>query len=241
MRIISKVYIIKNHRVFNNTVIAYKYITEQDRIFYCTINDTSAGDQTILHICTRIIFSRRHICDLCLDPWLLFKEIIADLRFQEIHICLIISLCCGNIVPVSIDLIAINSLKILISDENIIYKIMSSFLSSTLDQLDQLSSSDNINTCRYSIIRRNDWFLLKFFNPAVFIHAKHAKSLNLALILTGGTYNCNICPFRNMVFQNFIVIQFVDSITGSDHNIRFMTVLQECKILIDRICSSLIP
>ena len=65
--------------------------------------------------------------------------------------------------------------------------------------------------------------------------------LFLALILTGGAYNCNICPFRNMVFQNFIVIQFVDSITGSDHNIRFMTVLQECKILIDRICSSLIP
>ena len=241
MCIISKVYIIENYRVFDYTVIAYKYITEQNRILYGSVDNTSTGYQAVLYSCTRIIFCRWHVCNFGLDCRFLFKEIITDLWFQEIHICLIISLCSRDVIPVGIDLISINSLQILISDENIIYKIMSSLLGRTLDQLNQLSSADDIDTCRHSVIRRNNRFLLKFLNPAVFIHTKNTKSLNLALILACGTYNGNVCTFRNMILQNFIVIQLVDSIAGSNYNIRFMAVLKESQILINRISSSLIP
>ena len=118
---------------------------------------------------------------------------------------------------------------------------MSSLLGGTFDQLDQLSPADDIDTCRHCIIRRNNRFLLKFLDPAVLIHAEDTKSLNLTLILACGTYNGNVCTFCNMILQNFIVIQLVDSIAGSNYNIRFMAVLKESQILINRISSSLIP
>ena len=225
MRIISKIYVIKDHRVFDHTVISYKYITEQNRVLHGSVDDTSAGYQTVLHSCTRIVLSRRYICDLGLDRRLLFEEIVPDFRFQEIHVCLIISLCSRDIIPVVIDLISVNPLQIFVTDKNIIYKIMPSFLGSTLDQFDQLPSSDDIDTSRYCIIGGNDRFLFKFLDPTVLIHAENTKSFNLALILACSTYNGNICPLCDMILQDFIVIQLLDSITGSDHHIGFMTVL----------------
>ena len=60
---------------------------------------------------------------------------------DEIHICLIICFCCGDIAPVCVNLISIDSLKILVADQNILCKIMSAFQRSSLDQLCLLYTS----------------------------------------------------------------------------------------------------
>ena len=80
-------------------------------------------------------------------------------------------------------------------------------------QFDQLSSSYYINTCRHSIIRRNNRFFLKLLNPAVIIHADHAKPLYFALISALCTHNRNISSFGNVEFQHLIIIQFINSIS----------------------------
>ena len=56
---------------------------------------------------------------------------------------------------------------------------------------------------------------------------KNTKSLNQALILACSTYNGNICPLCDMILQDFIVIQLVDSIAGSDHRIGFRARLRD--------------
>ena len=118
---------------------------------------------------------------------------------------------------------------------------MSAFLCSPLDQFDQLAATDHINSCRNRIIGRNYRFLLKFLYSTVIIHPKHAKTFYLLLILTGSAYYCNICTFGYMELQDFVVIHFVDTVTGCDHNIWLMTLFQEINILVNRICCSLIP
>ena len=44
-----------------------------------------------------------------------------------------------------------------------------------------------------------------------------------------------------MVFQDFVVIQLVHTVTGSDDHIGLMASFQEIQVLIDGICCTLIP
>mgnify|MGYP002508738222 CR=1 FL=1 len=46
------------------------------------------------------IFRRGQIIHLGINVRILFKEVITDLRFQEIHICLVIGFHRSNIAPV---------------------------------------------------------------------------------------------------------------------------------------------
>ena len=82
-----------------------------------------------LTTCTRIIFCRRQICHLGINTWKLLKEIVPDFRFEEIHVCLIIGIDRGNIAPVVFYLITVYLFQILVSDQDIRYKIISVFLS----------------------------------------------------------------------------------------------------------------
>ena len=74
MSIISQIYIVQNHRVLDHTVISYKYVFKKDGILHRTINNTSAGNQAVLHLCSRIVFCRRQIINLCLNCRFLFEE-----------------------------------------------------------------------------------------------------------------------------------------------------------------------
>ena len=118
---------------------------------------------------------------------------------------------------------------------------MASLQSSSLDQLNQLSAADHIDSCGNCIIRRHHGLLFKFLDPAVLIHTEYTKPLNLCRIFTSSAYHCNICPLCNMIFQHFIVIHLIDTITGRNYHIGLMAAFQELEILIDCICSALIP
>ena len=118
---------------------------------------------------------------------------------------------------------------------------MSSFLCAALDHLDQLAAPDHIDSCGDRMIIGQHRFLFEFFDPVVFIHAKHTKSGHILIGIHIFAHNSHIGTFCDMVFQNFVIIQFIYTITGCDDHIGFMASLQKIQVLINRICGSLIP
>ena len=69
------------------------------------------------------------------------EEIIADLRFQEIHVCLIIRFHTGDIAPVIFQFVSVNLLQILVTDQDICNKIKPVLLHTLLQHLNELSSA----------------------------------------------------------------------------------------------------
>ncbi len=62
---------------------------------------------------------------------ILIEEVVPDFRFQEIHICLIIRLYRCDIAPVVIDLISVDALQVFVTDQNILYEIITVFFLGT--------------------------------------------------------------------------------------------------------------
>ena len=104
---------------------------------------------------------------------------------------------------------------------------MAVFLHTSLDQLNQLSSPDDIDTCGDRMRGRYHRFFLKIFNSAVFIHSDNAKSCDIFARFHIFTYNSDIRFLFDMIFQNFIIIQFVYTISGSNNYIWLMTFLEK--------------
>ena len=69
---------------------------------------------------------------------------------------------------------------------------------------------------------RHHGLLLKFDYPSVGIGLYHSKAGHVHILLEILADNGNIRFFLNMVFQDLIVIQLINSIAGSDHHIRLM-------------------
>ena len=169
------------------------------------------------------------------------EEIITYFRFQEIHICFIIRVYGCNIAPVIFDLISIDTFQIFVTNQDVFYKIVAVFQCTPLDQLDQLSSSNYIDTGRNAVGIAYHRFLFEFFDPAVFIHFDNTESCCVFSSWKVFTYHGDICFFLDMIFQHFVVIQLVYTITGSNDHIRLMTFFQEIQVLCDRICRTAVP
>ena len=118
---------------------------------------------------------------------------------------------------------------------------MSSFLCAALDHLDQLAAADDIDSCGNGMIIGYHRFFFKFFDPVIFVHSKHTESGHIFVRIHIFAHDGHIGTFCDMVFQNFVIVQLVHTVTGCDYHIRFMASLQEIQVLIDRICGSLIP
>ena len=117
---------------------------------------------------------------------------------------------------------------------------MPSFLGSTLDQFDQLPSSDDIDTSRDHVGARNHRFFLELLDAAVLIHLQDTEPAGICF-LGIRAYHSNIRTFCNMIFQYLIEIQFVYAISRCDDYVRFMAVFQPAQVLTDRVCRSTVP
>ena len=53
--------------------------------------------------------------------------------------------------------------------------------------------------------------------------------------------NGDIRTLRDMIFQNLIKIQLIDSVAGSNNDIGLMAFLQPLYVLVDSICSASVP
>ena len=153
------------------------------------------------------------------------EEIITYFRFQEIHICLIICIHCWNVAPVIFYFITVDFLQILISDKNIGHKIMSVIFCAMFDQIDQLASSDYIDTCRYNLRLCHHRLFLELFNTHRIIHLDRSETACIFVRTKFFAYHCNIRFLCNVIFQYFVIIHLIYSITGCNDYIRFVTSL----------------
>lgn len=55
--IVTDINIIQDNGILNGTITSNKYFLKDDGVLYRTIDDTSAGDQAILDLCTYIVFA----------------------------------------------------------------------------------------------------------------------------------------------------------------------------------------
>ena len=78
--IVTDINIIQDNGILNGTITSNKYFLKDDGVLYSTIDDTSAGDQAILDLCTYILFCRRKIIYLGVDIRILTEEIVSDIR-----------------------------------------------------------------------------------------------------------------------------------------------------------------
>ena len=143
---------------------------------------------------------------------------------QEIHISLKIIIHCGYVAPVLFNLIAIYSLLVLITDQDVLHEIEAVLLFTLLNHFNQLASSDYIDTTGDCIGLRHHRFLFKLFNTALLVHLDRTVAFYIGILVHVLTYYCDVCFLFDMILQHFVVIHFVDTVAGSNHNIRFMTV-----------------
>ena len=84
--------------------------------------------------------------------------------------------------------------------------------------------------------------LLEIFHPVVVAEANHTETADIIILRRDILGNDgDIRTLGDMILQNLVVVQLVDTVTGSDHNIRLMRILQEIDILIQCICSTFVP
>ena len=81
-----------NCLLYTSTVISNEYFLKQYRILHRAIDDTAAGNQTILYIGSCIIFCRRKILNLGINIRVIVQKMLSHICFQEIHVGLVI--CC---------------------------------------------------------------------------------------------------------------------------------------------------
>ena len=145
---------------------------------------------------------------------MLLEEEISYIFLEKIHICSVIRFLCSYISPISIHLVSVYSLDALISHENISYEVISSLVGACLKELYELSSSYYIYTDRNGVSSCNKRLLLEVNDASIVVHLDNTKSVDVILarchILT---YYCDVCTIAYMLFENLIVVQFVDSIT----------------------------
>ena len=85
-------------------------------------------------------------------------------------------------------------------------------LSAFFYQLYKLSSSDHINTCRDRRRLSHHRLLIKFHDPAVFVHLDTSESGSVFSADVCAD-NCNIRSLCNVIFQYLIIIQFVYTVS----------------------------
>ena len=225
MRVISNIYVIEDNGILDHTIIANIALFENDGILYHTIHDTSAGYQAVAHLGTGIVFCGRQIVYLGIYIRILFEEVISHICFQEIHVGTVIIVYRCDISPVILDLISVDSLQILVADQNISYKIVAIFLSTLLDHLNEQSPTYHINTAGDGIGLGLQRLFLKFFNTAFLIHADRTETLYIGTGFHITADYSDICLFLNVIFQHLIIIQLIYTVTGSNDHIRFMAIL----------------
>ena len=138
MCIISNIDIIQNDGILDIAVVADVSFLKDHRIFYLTVHNTSAGDQAVPDACSHIILGRRQIINPGINIRILLEEIIPDLRMKEIHVRLKVIIHGSDITPVFFDLVTVDTLHILITDQNIFHEIVSVFFCTSFDHLNQL-------------------------------------------------------------------------------------------------------
>ncbi len=160
---------------------------------------------------------------------------------KEIHVRLKVIIHGSDITPVFFDLITVDTFHILITDQNIFHEIVSVFFCTSFDHLDQLPSSDYIDTAGDRVGPGHHRLLLEFLYAALLVHLDRSVPVHIDVRRHILTYNSDIRLLLNMVLQKLIIVHFVNAVTGRYYHVWFMAVFQERKVLCNGICCTTIP
>ena len=130
--IISDIYVVENDGILNHAVLSNEYFLKQNGILHLAVDDTTAGNQAIVHFGANIVLRRRQIIHLGINLRLILEKVLAHLRLKEIHISLILGLHRRDVVPVFLHLVAINLLHVLVANQDIRNKVPTLLIRATL-------------------------------------------------------------------------------------------------------------
>ena len=176
-----------------------------------------------------------------MDLRILAEEIISYFRLQEIHVRSVVCFYRSDVAPVTVDLIPIDPFNILVTDENITDEVESSLHRALLNQFNQLAPSDYIDSAGDRVRVGSHRLLLKLFDPAFLIHLQNAEPRDILLCRKFLTHYCNIGFLGDMILEDFVEIQLVHTVACRNDHIRFMTVLEEIKVLVERVRCPPVP
>ena len=239
--VIPEVYIIQNNGIADDAVISHKCLLKQYGVFHRSVDDTTAGDQAVFYMRSRIVLGRRKIIDLRIHIGILLEEVIPHFRLQEVHVCLIIRFHRGNVAPVGIHPISVNALQSLVTDQDIPHEIKPGLCGAAFNEFNELTSANHINTRRNVITGSYHGLLIEVLDPSVFIHLQDAESCGILFRRKLLVYHSDICLLGNVVFQHLVVIHLVYTVTGYDDHIWLMALLEEIQVLPDGIRRSPVP
>ena len=151
MCIVPDIHIVEDNGVLDVTVVADEGSLEYYGVLNGSVDDTSTGDKAVLNVDPHVILSRRKIYNLGVDSRILSEEVLSYLGLEEIHVGSVVVLNRCDVVPVILDLVSVDALHILVSYQDVPYEVVSLFLFSSLDKLDELSPSDYVDTAGNSV------------------------------------------------------------------------------------------
>ena len=57
VRVVPKIHIVQNDGILDHTIVSYKYLFENDGIFHCAINNTSASHKAVFTTAPGLYFA----------------------------------------------------------------------------------------------------------------------------------------------------------------------------------------
>ena len=240
MCVVPQVYIIQDNGILYYAIITHIDVFEDHRMVDLAVDDTAAGNQAVPYAAARIVFCRRQIVGLGIDPRILPEEEFPDFRLQEVHVGPVIGFHGGDIAPVGVHLIAVDPLEILITDQDVFDKIVAVLLGASLDELNELPPADHVDPRGDQIGAVDHGLLLELLDPEILVHLQHAETGGIILPALGADHG-HIRPLGDVVFQHLVVIQLVNAVPGGNDHIGLMAVLQPGQILIDGVRRAPVP
>ena len=81
--IVTDVNIVQNDRILDHAIVSHICFLKQNRVLYSSVDDGTAGDETVFNQGTRIVFCRRKIIHLGVYIRIFLEEVVAYFRFKK--------------------------------------------------------------------------------------------------------------------------------------------------------------
>ena len=172
---------------------------------------------------------------------MLTEEEVADILIQEVHVCLVVGFYAGDVGPVALHLVGIDALQALVADKDIPYEIIAVFCCAALDELDQQTSADHIDTAGIHVGLSHHRLLVELGDASVLVQLHHAEAGHILAGCSVSADDRDVGLLLDVIFQDLVVVQLVNAVARRDDNIGLMAVLQEGQVLVQSVRCTAVP
>lgn len=126
--VVTDINIVQDDGILDHAVVSYICFLEQNRVLYGSVDDGSAGDETVLNQGARIVFCRRKIIHLGVYVRIFLEEVVAVLPvLMKSMLVFVVGIYGSNVAPVGIQLVCVDTLQVLVTYQDIAYKVHTVF------------------------------------------------------------------------------------------------------------------